>query len=56
MPLAPERSIKDVVTDFLSAAPTLLEIAAYRLPDDLQVRDMNCWKRIEPGVYSLKNG
>ena len=35
---APVRSIKDVVTDFLGAAPTLDEIAAYRLPDELQTR------------------
>lgn len=34
----PEKSIADVVTDFLGAAPTLEEIAAYRLPDDLQAR------------------
>ncbi|MEP7290004.1 MAG: hypothetical protein ABI947_30015 [Chloroflexota bacterium] len=34
----PVRSIEDTVTDFLSAAPTLQEIAAYRLPDVLQDR------------------
>jgi hypothetical protein len=34
----PESTIKDVVTDFLGAAPTLEEIAAYRLPDELQAR------------------
>ncbi len=32
------RTIKDVVTDFLGSAPTLEEIAAYRLPADLQDR------------------
>ena len=35
---APERTISDVVTDFLGSAPTLEEIAVYRLPDDLQQR------------------
>lgn len=35
---APVKTIKDVVTDFLGSAPTLEEIAAYRLPDDLQER------------------
>lgn len=34
----PTRTIADVVTDFLSSAPTLQEIAGYRLPDDLQQR------------------
>jgi hypothetical protein len=38
MSIAPEQTIKDVVTDFLGSAPTLTEIAAYRLPDELQVR------------------
>ena len=32
------RTITDVVTDFLSSAPSLQEIAAYRLPDELQER------------------
>jgi hypothetical protein len=36
MPLAAERSIKDVVTDFLASAPELEALAAYRLPDSLQ--------------------
>ncbi len=38
MVFTPEKTIEDVVTDFLGAAPTLAEIAAYRLPDDLQAR------------------
>lgn len=38
MAIAPERTVSDVVTDFLGSAPTLEEIAAYRLPDDLQAR------------------
>jgi hypothetical protein len=33
---APARSITEVVTDFLGSAPTLQEIAAYRLPKELQ--------------------
>jgi len=34
----PVRSINDIVTDFLGSAPTLPEIAAYRLPNELQDR------------------
>ncbi len=34
----PVRTIQDVVTDFLGSAPTLAEIAAYRLPAELQNR------------------
>jgi hypothetical protein len=36
MSIAPQKSVKDVVTDFLVSAPTLEELANYRLPDDLQ--------------------
>jgi hypothetical protein len=36
MPIASDRTIQDVVTDFLGAAPSLEEIAAYRLPEELQ--------------------
>jgi hypothetical protein len=32
------RSITEIVTDFLGSAPTLQEIAAYRLPNELQDR------------------
>jgi len=32
------RTIKDLVTDFLASAPSLEDIAAYRLPDELQNR------------------
>ena len=35
---APPKTIKDVVTDFLSSAPTMEQIATYRLPDELQAR------------------
>lgn len=34
----PEKTVKDVVTDFLGAAPTLEEIVSYRLPDHIQER------------------
>ena len=36
MSFAPERTVKDVVTDFLGSAPTLDQIADYRLPDEFQ--------------------
>ena len=35
---APVRSVMDVVTDFLGSAPSLEEIAAYRLPSEMQDR------------------
>ncbi|MDZ4763202.1 MAG: hypothetical protein SGI73_01525 [Chloroflexota bacterium] len=35
---APPKTIKDVVTDFLGSAPSLNEIAGYRLPKELQER------------------
>jgi len=35
---APVRSIMDFVTDFLGSAPSLEEIAAYRLPGEIQDR------------------
>ena len=35
---ATTRTLKDVVTDFLASAPSLDEIAAYRVPPDLQAR------------------
>ena len=35
---APVRSILDIVTDFLGSAPSLEEIAAYRLPSEMQDR------------------
>jgi hypothetical protein len=38
MALAPEKTIKDIVTDFLGSGPSLAEIAAYRLPDEYQQR------------------
>lgn len=44
---APASSIEDIVTDFLGSAPTLQEIAAYRLPSEIherahQLLDKNC--------------
>lgn len=38
MSSAAEKTIKDVVTEFLGSAPTLTEIAEYRLPEALQLR------------------
>ena len=38
MSFAPEEKVTDIVTDFIGSAPTLQELAAYRLPDDLQER------------------
>jgi hypothetical protein len=34
----PDKTLEDIVTDFLGSAPTLEQIAAYRLPDPFQTR------------------
>ena len=36
MPIAPEKTVSDVMTDFLGSAPSLEEIAEYRLTSELQ--------------------
>ena len=38
MAVAPEQTIKDVVTDFLAAGPSVDDLIAYRLPETLQER------------------
>jgi len=38
MSVVPEKTVTDIVTDFLGSGPSLAEIAAYRLPEDLQRR------------------
>lgn len=38
MPIAPEKTVSDVMTDFLGSAPSLEEIAEYRLQSNLQER------------------
>lgn len=38
MAVAPEQTIKDVVTDFLAAGPSVDDLIAYRLPGSLQER------------------
>jgi hypothetical protein len=53
MAVAPERTVSDVVTDFLSSAPTLEEIAAYRLPDELQERAHLLLERNRDGTLSV---
>jgi len=52
MTLTPEKTIKDVVTDFLGSAPTLEEIAAYRLPDELQMRAHDLLEKNRTGSLS----
>ncbi len=46
------RTIKEVVTDFLGAAPTLEEIADYRLPTDLQDRAHQLLDRNRAGTLT----
>jgi hypothetical protein len=49
---APERTIADVVTDFLGSAPALQEIADYRLPEDLQRRAHELLDKNREGTLS----
>lgn len=48
----PVRTIKEVVTDFLGSAPTLEEIATYRLPADLQTRAHQLLERNRAGILT----
>jgi hypothetical protein len=52
MVLSPGKTIADVVTDFLGSAPTLQEIAEYRLPDELQTRAHELLDRNRDGSLS----
>ena len=54
MAFAPDRTVSDVVTDFLSTAPSLEEIVAYRLPDDLQMRAHNLLEKNREGTLSAE--
>lgn len=54
MSIAPERTVTDVVTDFLSSAPALEEIALYRLPDDLQQRAHDLLDKNREGILSAE--
>jgi hypothetical protein len=52
METAPIRTVLDVVTDFLGSAPLLTEIAAYRLPDEFQVRAHELLEKNQAGSLS----
>ncbi len=52
MPLAPDKTVKDLVTDFLSSAPSLEELATYRLPDELQNRAHDLLEKNRDGSLS----
>lgn len=54
MAFVPEKTVKDVVTDFLASAPTLEEIAAYRLPDPLQARAHMLLDKNREGVLTAE--
>ena len=45
-------TISDVITDFLSSAPSLQEIADFRLPDDLQQRAHSLLDKNREGTLS----
>lgn len=49
---APASTIKDVVTDFLGSAPSLEEIVAYRLPEELQTRAHELLSRNRAGTLT----
>lgn len=49
---APPKTIKDVVTDFLGSAPSLDEIAGYRLPQELQERARSLLEKNRAGSLS----
>lgn len=48
----PARTVSDVVTDFLGSAPSLEEIADYRLPEDLQNRAHELLDKNREGTLS----
>lgn len=50
--LISEKSVTDIVTDFLGSAPMLEEIAAYRLPDEFQTRAHNLLEKNRQGILS----
>ncbi len=49
---ASPKTITDIVTDFLGSAPSLEEIAAYRLPTDLQSRAHDLLEKNRKGSLS----
>jgi hypothetical protein len=51
---APEKTVEEVVTDFLGSAPSLEELAAYRLPDDLQERAHQLLEKNRAGTLSAE--
>jgi hypothetical protein len=54
MPLTPEKTIADVVSDFLASAPALAEIAAYRLPEEIQIRAQELLEKNREGSLSAE--
>lgn len=52
MSVLPEKTIKDVVTDFLGSAPLLAEIAEYRLPEEFQLRAHELLEKNRDGSLS----
>ena len=52
MSVASENTISDLVTDFLGSAPSLEEIAEYRLPDELQQRAHELLEKNRLGTLS----
>lgn len=46
---APEKTLTEIVTDFLGSAPSLEELAYYRLPDTLQERAQNLLEKNRKG-------
>lgn len=55
MAFADQQTIKGVVTDFLSSAPTLEEIVSYKLPDKLQDRAHELLEKNREGSLSSED-
>lgn len=52
MDFSPQKTVSDIVTDFLSRAPSLEEIAAYRLPDEFQAHAHKLLEKNRGGTLS----
>ena len=52
MAVASEKSISSIVTEFLGSAPSLQEIADYRLPPELQLRAHDLLDKNREGTLS----
>jgi hypothetical protein len=52
MAIAPPKTVKDVITDFLATAPSVEQIINYRLPDELQQHALDLLDRLREGTLT----